>query len=186
MCSRLRCWSCSASTPLAAQPHATVLFSTTGQSVATRRPSHAQPGANKLQFFATTAVEVCSFRDVMGGRRNSAERMDQLWDPPCPTAGKEEAGIHSQNRLRSCAITSAPGNPVPKDLPRARVAKFGQIRGSGDDLSGTIRAITRVRSRSSTVLPRNHFLRRRVFRSWRMFMPGMSLMRHIKWHIAKP
>jgi len=67
----------------------------------------------------------------------------------------EEAGIgvEVQNRSRPSATRSAPGRVRSPNIFRRRPAKSGHVRGLGDDLSGTMRAITRFRSRRSTVLP---------------------------------
>jgi hypothetical protein len=91
--------------------------------------------------------------------------------------GDEETcvGVDTQNRPRSSMRRSAPEScRLPKIFER-RSAKFGQSPSVTLERSGTIRAITSCRSRSSTVLPaRSQALRRRVSRNSRIFTEGIK------------
>jgi len=82
--------------------------------------------------------------------------------------------VDSQKRPRSFIKSSTTVKTRSPNIFLARASKSGHFAGFRSVFSGTIRAITRSRSRSSTVLPaRSQAFRRRVSRSWRKFTEGM-------------
>ena len=84
-------------------------------------------------------------------------------------------GVDFQNRPRSSITRSAPGRVRAPNTFFRRKAKSGHSSGWAATASGTIRAMTRSRSRNSTVFPdSSHALRRRVSLSWRILTVGMK------------
>src|SRR5271157_5437729 len=93
--------------------------------------------------------------------------------------GDEETrvGVDAQYRPRSSISRSAPGRVLFPRILLARAPKSGHSLGCLGGIFGTIWPITRSRSRSSTVFPAfNQAFRRRVSRSWRMFMQSIKLL----------
>ena|ERR1019366_29259 len=78
-------------------------------------------------------------------------------------------------RLRSLIKRSAPGKILSPKIFLARAAKSGHSAGGPSPFAGMICPMTRSRARNSTVFPCcNQAFRRRVSRSWRIFMDGIG------------
>ena len=83
-------------------------------------------------------------------------------------------GVDSQKRPRSFIKSSTTVKTRSPNIFLARASKSGHFAGFSSVLSGTMRAMTRSRSRSSTVFPAlSQAFRRRVSRSWRKLTEGM-------------
>jgi len=90
-----------------------------------------------------------------------------------------KAGVHvgAQYRPRSLITVSTAGRILSPNIAFARAAKSGHSTGFSFGRSGTMRPITRSRSRNSTVLPAlSQAFSRRVSRNCRMFIVGMTSM----------
>jgi hypothetical protein len=91
--------------------------------------------------------------------------------------GDYEARININVQYRPRSSSTTLGRIRSPNISLARASKSGHLAGFSSTFSGTMRAMTLSRSRSSTVLPaRSHALRRRVSRSWRKFTEGMVVM----------
>jgi len=83
-------------------------------------------------------------------------------------------GVGSQKRPRSFIKSSTAVKTRSPNIFLARASKSGHFAGFPSVFSGTMRAMTRSRSRSSTVFPAlSQAFRRRVSRSWRRFTDGI-------------
>src|SRR5258708_12147450 len=92
--------------------------------------------------------------------------------------GDEEGAVRidGQYRPRSWIRRSAPGKTRSPKIFLRRAAKSGYWTVDFSTCSGTMCAMTRSRSRSSTVFPpRSQFFRRRASRSWRMLSENLVI-----------
>jgi hypothetical protein len=95
-------------------------------------------------------------------------------------------GVGTQNRPRSSISNFAPERTRPPNICLRNAAKSGVRTRFRGVFCGTIRPITRSRSRSSTVFPAlSKALSLRVSRSWRIFTLGTTRLWHILCHMAK-
>jgi hypothetical protein len=90
---------------------------------------------------------------------------------------KTGIGVDRQKRPRSFSKSSTTFKTRSPNIFFARASKSGHFAGFSSAVSGTMRAITLSRSRSSTVVPaRNQAFKRRVSRSCRMLTDGINIM----------
>jgi CDP-archaeol synthase len=95
-------------------------------------------------------------------------------------------GVGTQNRPRSSISNFAPERTRPPNICLRNAAKSGVRTRFLGVFCGTIRAIKRSRSRSSTVFPAlSKALSLRVSRSWRIFTLGTNQLWHILCHVVK-